>query len=438
MSNVDQAPAAASQRPEGRGALRSLKHRDFKLFFSGQAISATGRWIQKIALSWLIYRLTGSAAMLGLINLAGGAAALPFALLGGALADRISRRSILVAVYAWMLLQALALAALVGSGAVEVWHLFVLEMFLGAARAIEIPTRQAYLLDTVGREDLSSAVGLDKAIGNLTRLVGPSLAGVIVATVGEATAFLLNAVTFAAGALSVAFMRVLARPARRAGRSVAGDLRDSVAFLRTQPTIQALLALVGISAFLAMPYVILLPVFAKDVLAASAAPVSSAICDGLGSLVDCQSPEAVPFGLLMGAVGLGALVGSIFVAGSSGRRRGAWLTLGNLLLPVAVAGFAASRSFALSLVALTVVGFAAILQTALANILLQLLIPDNYRGRLLALYAVVFQGMMQLGGVQAGFVTEWLGAPVALGSAAAASFVFALLLRWLRPEIGRL
>lgn len=423
----------------GPWALRSLRHRDFKLFFTSQAISATGTWLQKIALSWLVYRLTGSAAMLGLVNLAGGVAALPFALIGGAIADRWPRRAILSTVYLWMFLQAVALAALVGTGAIEVWHIFVLEMLLGMGRAVEIPSRQALLLETAGREDLGSAVGLDKGVGNLSRLVGPSLAGVIVATLGEAAAFILNASSFLVAWLCLQFMA--SKPssgARPRARSFAGGLEQSVRFVYRDRALRALFGLVGLSAFLALPYVILLPVFAKDVLGDGAAPVSAAVCGALDSVVGCDSPEAIPFGLLMGAVGFGALVGSAFVAASRGRRRGLTLATATVVLPVGILVFASSRSFVLSLAALAVTGFAAIVQTALAHVLLQLRVPDELRGRILGLYAVVFQGMIQLGGVVIGFAAEWFEAPRALAATAAAGLVLGLLLVGRTREVRRL
>ncbi len=423
-------------RPRPAHTFRALRHRNFRLFFFGQLISLVGTWMQTIAQQWLVYRLTGSAAMLGLVSLVGLIPLLPLSLWGGSLADRFPKRAILLVTQAAMMILAFILAGLTWTGLVEVWHVLVLAAALGAANAVDIPVRQAFIVEMVeGKEDLSNAIGLNSAIFNAARAIGPAVAGLAVATTGEAGAFLVNGVTFIAVIAGLLLMRDLPAtlpPTRTVRLGV--HLIEAVRYVRGQQVVLVLLSLVAVSAFLSMPYTTLLPVFAQDVLSESARPVLDWL--SASGWFTFQAPDALIYGLLMAATGLGAVTGALFVASLPGSaRRGRWLTLGNLGFPALLLGLALSRSFALSLILLVGVGFSFVTQNALANTLIQIIVPDALRGRVMSFYALVFQMMMRLGGGQAGALGDMLGAPLTVGLGALVCLIYGAFVAWRYPRV---
>jgi MFS family permease len=389
--------------------------------------------MQTIAQQWLVYRLTGSAMMLGLVNIMGLIPLLPLSLWGGSLADRFPKRSILVITQTAMMVQAFILAALAWTGAAEVWHVMVMAMALGAASAVDIPARQAFLVEMVeGREDLTNAIGLNSTIFNAARALGPAVAGMAVATTGEAGAFLVNGLSFIAVIVALLMMRLPARPPRGKVRSIGSHMVEGARYVWGQQVVLVLLSMVAVSAFLSMPYTTLLPVFAQDVLQESAQPLLSF----LGTWITFQSPDALTYGLLMAATGLGAVVGALFVASlPDTARRGRWLTLGNLAFPALLVGMALSRSFPLTLVLLVGIGFNYVAQNALANTLIQIAVPDDLRGRVMSFYSLTFQGMMRLGGMQAGVMGDLVGTPLAVGLGAAVCLVYGVLVAWRYPKV---
>jgi MFS family permease len=402
---------------------RSLRHPNFRLFFFGQLISLVGTWMQFIAQQWLIYRLTGSAMMLGVISLVGALPLIPMSLWGGSLADRFPRRTILVTTQTIMMLLALLLATLTWLEFIQVWHVIVLAVALAAVNAVDIPARQAFIVDMVeGKEDLSNAIGLNSALFNGARAVGPALAGVAVATTGESGAFLVNGLSFLAVIASLLLMR-LPPPEPVAQPSKLGThLAEAARYVRGEKVVLVLISLVAVSAYLSMPYSTLMPVFAKEVLSDSAQPVLDLACTRVTVLfgASCQAPDALTFGLLMAAVGLGAVVGSLSVASFGGEaHRGRWLTAGNLAFPALVLVVSLSRSFSLTLVVLAGVGVSFVAQNALANTLIQMEVPDRLRGRVMSFYALTFQMMMRIGGMQAGALGDLWGAPLTVGLGAA-------------------
>jgi MFS family permease len=421
---------------------RALRHRNYRLFFFGQLISLVGTWMQNIAQQWLIYRLTGSATMLGTINLVTALPLVPMSLWGGSLADRFPKRSIIVVTQTAMMILAFILAALTWTGAVQVWHVLVLAVALGAANAVDIPARQAFVVEMVeGKEDLSNAIGLNSTIFNAARAVGPALAGIAVAVTGEAGAFFVNGVTFIAVIASLLMMHLPAQSRAVRQANLSAHLGEAIRYVRGQQVVMVLMSLVAVSAFLSMPYSTLMPVFASDVLHESAQPVLDAVCHHVGGSFggDCQSPDALTYGLLMAATGLGAVIGALFVASLPERtRRGRWLTAGNLLFPAGVVVVALSRSFSWTMLLLVAVGVGFVTQNALANTLIQIASPDELRGRVMSFYSLTFQMMMRLGGMQAGVMGDYFGAPLTVGVGAAACLIYGLFVAWRFPRVRRL
>lgn len=435
-------PSASPALPQ-RGAhlpptFRALRHRNYRLWFMGQGLSLIGTWMQNMAQQVLVYRLTGSAMALGIINSIGLIPLLPLALWGGSIADRAPKRAIILIAQAVMMLQAFILAALTWTGAVQVWHVYVLALVLAAAQAVDLPARQAFTVEMVeGKEDLTNAIALNSAMFNGARALGPALAGTLVAAMGEGPAFLLNGLSFVAVIISLLLMRNLPAPSgRRRNASLAGHLAEGLRFIIGQRAILVLTSLVAVSAFLSMPYSTLMPVFAGDVLRGSAQPVVHFLCDGVHPLMRCRAPEALPLGILLTTVGVGALIGALAVASLPDRiRRGRWLTAGNLAFPALLLGFAASRSFFVSLLLLFGVGVSFVMQNSLANTLLQIVTPDEVRGRVMSLYTLTFQGFMRMGGLQAGLVADTIGASLAVGLGALLSLAYGVFVAVRFPRV---
>jgi MFS family permease len=436
---------APSTAPHSAGVrlpatFRALRHRNYRLFFFGQMVSLIGTWMQMIAQQWLVYRLTGSATMLGVVSLIGLLPSIPMSLWGGSLADRYPKRNILIVVQATMMIQAFILSALTGTGAVQVWHVLVLAAVLASANAIDMPVRQSFVVEMVeGREDLTNAIGLNSTIFNAARAIGPALAGVMVAATGEAGAFFLNGVSFIAVLAGLFLMRIPAQPQRRTRASFGPHILEAARFVADRRPVLVLISLVAASAFLSMPYSTLLPVFAKTILKSSAEPMLAAVCTGSRALLDCRSPDALTYGLLMAAVGAGAVVGALTVASLPAQaRRGPLLTAGNLLFPALLVGMALSRSFALTSALLLGVGFSFVFQQTLGNTLMQITTPDEMRGRVMSFYTMTTQIAMRLGGMQAGSMADLFGAAIAVGVGAALCLSYGVFVAWRYPQVRNL
>lgn len=433
------AEAALPRRgPHLPPTFRSLRHRNYRLWFFGQGLSLIGTWMQTMAQQVLVYRLTGSAAALGIVTAVGLIPLLPLALWGGSIADRFPKRGIIIVAQTVMMVQALLLAALTWTGAVQVWQVYLLAFVLAAAQAVDLPARQAFTVEMVeGKEDLTNAIALNSAMFNAARALGPALAGLTVAAVGEGMAFFINGLSFLAVIVGLLMMRHLPAPnGARGGTSLAGHLAEGLRFIVQQRTILVLISMVAVSAFLSMPYSTLMPVFAGDVLQDSAQPVVRFLCDGNRPLLRCQAPQALPLGLLLTTVGIGAVIGALAVASLPERaRRGRWLTAGNLAFPVLLLGFAVSRSFVISLLLLFGVGVSFVMQNALANTLLQIITPDAVRGRVMSIYSLTLQGFMRLGGLQAGLMADAIGTSLAVGTGAVVSLVYGLFVAVRFPKV---
>lgn len=420
---------------------RALSHPNYRLWFLGQGISLIGTWMQTMAQQVLVYRLTGSAASLGIISFIGLIPLIPLSLWSGSISDRFSKRAIITSMQWVMLVQALLLAYLTWSGTVQIWHVYLMSFFLGAANAIDLPARQAFTVDMIeGKEDLANAIGLNSAMFNGARALGPALAGIVVAATGEGIAFLINAMTFIPVIICLGMMSHLPQPRPPTGKvSFVKHMSEGVRFIGSQQSILILMTLIAVSAFLSMPYSTLMPVFAGDILKESAGPVVQAICGGTLTFIRCQAPEALPLGMLLTMVGLGAVTGALVVAAiSDPSRRGILLTLGNLGFPLALLIFSNSRSFILSGILLYFVGTSFVLQNALANTLLQIITPDEVRGRVMSFYTMIFQTTMRLGGLQAGLMSDRIGAPLSVGIGAAISLVYGVFIFIKYPKIRKI
>jgi MFS family permease len=402
--------------------LRSFRHRNYQLFFGGQLISLTGTWMQQIAQAWLVYRLTRSSALLGLVSFSGQIPVFLLAAVGGAAADRLNRHRIIVWTQTLSMVLAFILAALTLSHVVQVWHLFVLAAFLGCVNAFDIPARQAFMVDMVGREDLMNAIALNSSMVNGARVVGPAIAGGVVAWVGEGWCFFLNGVSYIAVIAGLLLMRLEhARRAVRSGRSAAADIVDGFRYVGRTTPVRALLTLLGVVSLTAMPYAVLMPVFAEEILHGGAA--------GLG--------------LLTGASGVGALGGALSLAMRRGvRGLGTWVAVSTFAFGVALLLFSLSRSFWLSAALLVPVGAAMMVQMAASNTLIQAMVPDHLRGRVMSVYSMMFMGMAPFGALFAGWMAERAGAPrtVAIGGIVClgAATIFRLRLPGIRGEARQL
>ena len=400
--------------PAHATTFQALRHRNFRLWFFGQLTSLVGTWMQTIAQNWLVYQLTGSAWDLGLVNFVGAIPLVPLTLHAGAIADRFSKRRIIFLTQAAMMALAFVLAILCATGAVRLWHVLALAFLLGAAQAIDTPARQAFVIELVGREDLANAIALNSGTFHGARVIGPAVAGILVASIGVSGAFFLNGVSFLAvlGALFLMDAALI----RRAQPDGTGrdDLWGGVRYLAANRAPGSIVLLISLSAFLAMPYYVLVPIFAKE-----------ALGGGAGS-----------YGGLMSAAGVGAVLGSLYAAsGGAVRRKGALLTAGSLSFPLLLLAFSVSRHYTVSTILLAAVGFAFVIQNAPANSLLQSLVPDHLRGRVLAIYVSLFLGLMRLGGLLVGLLASATSATAALAITGAASLVASLLVFRRFPEL---
>jgi MFS family permease len=374
---------------------RALRHRNFRLFFVGQFISLTGTWMQSVAQSWLVYRLTGSVVLLGMIGFASQIPVFLLTPIGGTAADRYNRHRILLVTQSIAMVLAFILAFLTLTDRIEIWHLFVIASGFGLANAFDIPARQAFAVDMVGKEDLINAIALNSSMFNGARIVGPAIAGLLVAAVGEAWCFFGNAVSYIAVLSGLLMMRITPVLRQPTGSPLANIAEGFGYVIRTKPVL-ALLLLLGLVSLMGMPYSVLMPIFAEQIL----------------------QGDSSTLGFLMGASGTGALAAALVLAS---RKHvfglGRWVMLACGGFGISLILFSFSRSFWLSALLLVPVGFAMMTQMSSSNTLIQAMIPDELRGRVMAVYSMMFMGMAPLGSLLAGTLAGIIGAPetVALG-----------------------
>jgi len=432
---ISQSETAPAQRGMQLPAtFRALKHRNFQLFFSGQLISLVGTWMQNVAQAWLVYRLTGSSLLLGSVGFAGQFPVFLASPLGGIVADRYNRQRVVIATQTASMILAFILAAFTLANRITVPEIFVLAALLGVVNAFDIPGRQAFLVEMVGKEDLINAIALNSSMFNGARIIGPAIAGILVAKLGEGWCFFANGVSYIAVIIGLMMMRVQPRQAPRSG-STLEHISEGFRFVRNTAPISALLLLLGLVSLVAMPYTVLMPIFADRVLS-SGTP-------HLAALVGSQDPGAVRLGTLMGATGVGALLGALTLATRTGvHGLGRWVTVSCAGFGISLVLFSLSHNFWLSTALLLPVGFCMMLQMSSSNTLIQAMVPDQLRGRVMSVYSMMFMGMAPFGALLGGIVADRLGAPLAVSiggiAAIGGAAIFGLRLPKIRGEARRL
>ena len=399
--------------------VRALQHRNYRLFFGGQGISLIGTWMTRVATAWLVYRLTRSAFLLGLVSFA---SQIPILFLGpfaGVWVDRLNRRHVLVITQVLSMLESFVLAGLALGHVITVTEIILLNLFQGAVNAFDMPGRQAFVVEMVeDPEDLGNAIALNSSLVNAARLIGPSVAGLLIAAVGEGYCFLIDGISYIAVIASLLAMTVTHQRLSRPPKKVLTELREGWDYVRGFHPIRSILLLLALISLVGMPYTALMPIFAGQILHGGANTL----------------------GFLMAAIGVGALIGALMLAA-----RRSVLGLGRVI-PMTAAGFGASlivfatsRTMWLSCLLLVVTGFCFMQNLASSNTILQTITEDEKRGRVMSFYSVAFQGIAPFGSLAAGAVANWIGAPrtLMIGGAAliAGAGLFASQLQKLRRLI---
>lgn len=375
-------------------AWRALRHRNFRLFFTGQSISLIGTWMTRIATSWLVYRLTGSALLLGVVGFAGQIPTFLLAPFAGVLVDRLNRRKLLVWTQVLAGVQSLAMAALTLAKVITIHEVIALSAFQGLINAFDMPGRQAFLVQMVeAREDLGNAIALNSSMVNMARLIGPALAGIVIAALGEGYCFAIDGFSYIAVVVSLLMMNIQWAPARRAAAPMFEQLKEGWSYVTGFHPVRTILTLFALLSLMGMPFVVLMPIFASQVLRGG--------------------PHTL--GFLMGASGVGALISAISLALRKNVR--GLTTMIQLSAAVFGAGlvlFGLSSNLILSLLLMAVVGFGMMQGMAASNTVIQTLVPEDKRGRVMSYYTMAFVGMAPFGSLLAGSLAHRFGAPHAI------------------------
>jgi MFS family permease len=396
-------------RLTGSDGMSPFRHRNYRLFFGGQAISLVGTWMQQVAQAWLVLQLTHDPIWLGIVAAAQFLPVMVLGLFAGVAADALPKRRVLIWTQTTMMILAAVLAALVISDIVQVWMILVLAFLLGIANAVDMPVRQAFAIELVGREEVGSAVALNSAMFNGARVVGPAAAGLAIAAFGVGPAFAINAVSFLAVIVGLRLMdeRELHLPTRIArpesAREVVRNLKEGLDYVRHTQVVLLAVVVVGTVATVGMNFNVLIPAFAQNELGSGAAG----------------------FGFLMAASGIGSLLAAIRLV-FGGRPRPVRLATGAILLGAASVALAVTREFPVALVLMVLVGFGSILMAATGNTSIQLAVPDHLRGRVMSVYTTVFSASVPIGGLAAGAVASAFGVTVAIALGGALSLLIGL------------
>jgi MFS family permease len=398
-------------------SLRAFRHRNYRLFFGGQSLAVLGNWIQFLAMNWLVYRLTGSAWLLGVTGFASQVAILVLAPFGGLWADRFDRRKLLLWTQAAAMVPGFVLAALAWADAVEIWHVVVMACLFGIIMAIDVPARQSFTPEMVpARDDLPSAIAFNAVIQNGGRMLGPTIAGLLIAASSEAVCFLVNGLSKIAAVATLMMMVIAPRARLRPPSSIWAALREGVAYTWNSVPLRLLFPVVAMVSFMASPYQTLMPIFAAEVFGGG--------------------PETL--GFLIGAAGAGGIAGMLVLA-SRKDVRGLmnWVAASAGVAGAALVVFAYSTSLALSLAMMAVVGLTALTVAMGVSTIVQTVVEDRMRGRVLGLFVVAFLGMFPLGSLAAGAAATWIGATHTLAAGGVACVCTGLWM-WRRlPELRR-
>jgi MFS family permease len=399
------------------GTFGALRHRNFRLFWSGQLISLIGTWMQTVAIGWLVLNLTNSAFLLGVVTAIGSLPYLLLSLFAGVIADRVNKRSFLVMTQTALMLLAFLIAFLSSTGWIVFWEVVVISGLSGVANAFDAPARQSFVVEMVGKEDLIDAIGLNSTIFNAARIVGPAIAGGLLALVGVAGCFYVNGASFLAVIAALLMMTTVSPIHSGQTESVWHNLAEGMAYVRQDAMITAVIGMVVVPSVFGFSYTTLMPVFARDILVVGSS--------GLG--------------FLTAATGIGALAAALSLT-TLGRLlgKGRLMLISAVVFAVMVMGFGLSKSYPLSLVLLVGVGWATVSHLATTNTLLQILAPDALRGRVMGLYLLVLLGLGPFGSFGAGALAAAFGAPLAVAMGAAACCASALLILWRIPRLREL
>ncbi len=372
---------------------RAMQHRNFQLFIAGQLISLIGTWMQTTAQLWLVYKLTGSAALLGVFGFASQVPMLFLSSIGGYVGDRYDRQRSVIATQTCSMILAFALAALTLTNAIHEWEVIVIAFLVGIVNAFDVPIRQAFFVQMVGKEDLPNAIALNSSIFNGARVVGPAMAGFAIAWVGEGWCFFLNGLSFVAVIVALLMMRIARTEIKPSKDSPLKSFVQGFRFAMNDPPVRAALLLLSVLSLFGLQYSVFLPIYANDILRGGARTM----------------------GLLMSAAGVGAVLGALqFAARTHYRGLARWIAATSTICAVCLIIFSQARFFWLCTVVLFVVGFAATSQMAATNTLIQNRVPDELRSRVMAVYATMFMGVQPIGSLIAGGVAKHIGAPYTL------------------------
>jgi MFS family permease len=397
-----------------KSSLRALRYRNYRLFFAGQLTSLVGTWMQTVAQSWLVYRLTGSATLLGVVGFASQFPCLILAPIGGAVADTYPRRRLMLAIQTSMMLLAFPLAALTLLNRIQVWHIVVLALLLGVVNAFDIPVRQSFIAEMVDRDDLINAIALNSSMVNGARVMGPAIAGILVSVVGEGWCFLINGLSYLAVIIGLLFITAGKQAPHKSHVSHIQTILEGFRFVWNTQPVRTLLALLGVASFMGMPYSVLMPIFADNILNGGA--------KGLG--------------ILMGFSGLGAFMAAVTLAGRQGvRGLSTWVMFASGGFGVSLILFSISRLFWLSSLLLLPVGFGLMLQLAASNTLIQSMVPDRLRGRVMAVYSMMFMGMAPFGALFAGVLANHAGAPITVAIGGVVCIIGSMVFRSQLPQL---
>jgi MFS family permease len=394
---------------------RAFKSRNYRLFFMGQSVSLIGTWMQKTAVSWVIYTLTHSTFMLGLTLFASLFPSFLFSLIGGVVSDRYNRYRLLLTTQVASLIQALLLAVLILLKHYEVWEILTLSVVLGIINAFDVPARQSLVYEMVDdKADLPNALALNSSMVNLSRIVGPALAGIVLETLGDGTCFLLNALSFVAVIASLLLMKLPKYIQKVHKKNVFGELREGMAYIKRTPSIAFVLIMLALVSLLVLPFSTLIPYYAKDVF----------------------NGTASTFGVIDSFIGLGAFCGAIFLASQkTGANLKRILFINTLIFGAGLILFSHEHFYPLALVFVTIAGFGMMSQVTVANTIIQTTVAPDMRGRVISYYAMAFFGMQPLGGLLVGAVSKWVGAADTLMGQGVAALLLGLLhWRYLHKE----
>jgi len=405
-------PPPDTARHYGFGA---LAHRNFRLFFIGQGISLIGTWMQNVGEGWLILTLTNSPFYVGLTSALSSLGVLLFSLYAGVIADRTDKRRVIVFMQVAFMLEAFTVSILVWTGVVQVWQVLLLATLLGIASAFDIPMRQSFVIEMVGKDDLMNAIALNSSLFNGARVVGPAIAGLLIGAVGIAWCYFLNGLSYIAVIVGLLLMRLPPRAPPATTVSTWAGFREIWVYLRNDRRLRVLMFLTAILSIFGFPYISMMPVFARDVL----------------------HRGAEGYGVLTSSIGIGAVIGALAIAWFSARirARGRLMLVGGTAFGILLMLFAASRSFGLSIVLLALAGFAMIVNNSLTNTLLQTGAPDHLRGRIMGFYSFVFVGMAPFGAFLFGVVAEHVGVSITLAAGGAIVTLAVLIAAWAVPTI---